>query len=243
MAGRRLDIRPTAEDAADAAAAFIAEIVRGAREQRGACHLALAGGSTPVACYERLGPLVDDWSGVHLWLGDERCVAFDHPESNGRLVHDRLAAPGAELHRPPEGAAPGEQARAYGAELAEALGGDEQTGAPVLDLVLLGLGPDGHTCSLFPGHPALTARAPVVAVLDAPKPPPERITITRPVIDAARSRLVLTTGPGKAPAVARLLGAPGRDAPVSLLRPSDTTVLVDEAAATEVAEADRAGLR
>lgn len=243
MAARRLEIRTTAEEAADAAAALIAEVVRAALEDRGACHLALAGGSTPVACYERLGPLVDDWSGVHLWLGDERCVPFDHPESNGRLVSDRLAAPGATLHRPPEGAEPGEQARAYGAELTEALPAEDGTGAPVLDLVLLGLGPDGHTCSLFPGHPALTARAPVVAVLDAPKPPPERITITRPVVDAARARLVLTTGAGKAPAVARMLGAPGRDAPVSLLRPVDTTVLVDEAAATEVSEADRIGVR
>ena len=240
MADRRLEIRPSAEETADRAAELIADVVRTSLAQRGTCHLALAGGSTPVAAYERLGSLVKDWGGVHLWLGDERCVPRDHPESNGRLVHDRLAAPGATLHRPPDDADAAGQARAYGEQLATLAPTDGQ-GVPALDLVLLGLGPDGHTCSLFPGHPALTARQPVVAILDAPKPPPERITITRGVIDAGRSRLVLTNGAGKAPAVARLLGAPGRDAPVSLVRRADTTVLVDEAAASEIADADREG--
>ncbi|MEH3054336.1 MAG: 6-phosphogluconolactonase [Patulibacter minatonensis] len=127
----------------------------------------LAGGTTPGLLYDELTKQRFDWTGVHLWIGDERCVPHEHPDSNVRLVHERLPAPGAVLHAPPPVGTPEIRAAAYAAQLKDY----------VLDLVLLGLGEDAHTASLFPGNAAIDDPATVVAVHDAPKPPPERISL------------------------------------------------------------------
>jgi 6-phosphogluconolactonase len=183
-------ILDTAEDVAAAGAADIAKALRG-----GARTLVLAGGTTPRRCYELLSGLDIEWGRVAVLFGDERCVQPDHPDSNYRMARESLldrVAP-ATVHRMPGELGPDEGAAAY-APVVGAV-------AP-LDVVLLGVGEDGHTASLFPGHPALRARGFAVGIRDAPKPPPERVTLTLPALQAARQVIVLATGEGKADAVA-----------------------------------------
>jgi 6-phosphogluconolactonase len=180
----RLSTLPDPDSAANHAATEIASILLEALDQRGVAHLALAGGSTPRRAYELLAGLLEDWSAVELWYGDERCVGPDDPDSNHRLVVDsllahipaRAASPAPALHRtlpaqveqsqrpermgPLEHRIPGElgpeaAARAYAAELRARVAPAEQGGLPVLDVALLGIGEDGHTASLFPGNPAV----------------------------------------------------------------------------------------
>jgi 6-phosphogluconolactonase len=205
------------EAAAERAAGLLAEMIEEALAQRGAAHLVLSGGTTPERAYARLGPLVADWRGVHVWFADERCVGPDDPASNARLVRETLVAPGASVHRI-EGERGAEAAAAAYARL---------LGERVLDVVLLGLGPDGHTASLFPGHPALEADGRVAPVHDAPKPPPDRVTLTRATLDGVRRRVLLVTGAEKAQALAAALGPPTPATPASLLRREGLDVVVD----------------
>jgi 6-phosphogluconolactonase len=224
-------VAETAAEAADAAADRLTSAIEDARRERGAAHVALAGGTTPRRTYELLAARVDDWSGVEVWFGDERAVGPDDPESNYRMVSETLLAPGGgpgvhriEGERGPEGAA-----AEYAAKLEERL--PRQDGVPVLDLALQGLGPDGHTASLFPGNPAVQATGACVAVHDAPKPPPDRITLTVPVLRAARAIVFLATGDEKADAVRGLLAGPDARVPASLLGGERTEVIADRAAA------------
>lgn len=204
-----------AEGCARRAAAFVAEAIGG-----GARHVTLAGGTSPMRSYELLGALVDDWDGVHLWYGDERCVPFDHPDSNHGQARARLHAPGATWH-PMEGElGPEVGAERYAAEL-----GDTQ-----LDVTLLGMGPDGHTASLFPHHPLLDARGIAAGITDSPKPPPERITLTLPALNASSRILLLVTGEEKRDALQRVLAGPDRGTPASLLAHDRLVVIADAAA-------------
>ena len=183
------NVLDTAEDVAAAAASEIAETLRD-----GARTLVLAGGTTPRRCYELLSHLEVEWGRVCVLFGDERCVHPDHPESNYRMAREALldrVSP-ATVHRMPAELGPDEAAGVY-AHLVAAV-------AP-LDIVLLGVGEDGHTASLFPGHAALFASALAVGVRDAPKPPPQRVTLTLPALRAARRVIILATGAGKAEAV------------------------------------------
>ena len=181
----------SAEDVAAAAAADIAEALR-----EGARSLVLAGGTTPRRCYELLTHLDVEWGRVSLLFGDERCVHPDHPDSNYRMVRETLlsrVAP-ATVHRIPAELGPDEAASAYANVIA---------GLVPLDVVLLGIGEDGHTASLFPGHPELEADGWAVGVRNAPKPPPSRVTLTFKALRGARRVIILATGAGKADAVAR----------------------------------------
>jgi 6-phosphogluconolactonase len=230
----RLTTVADAEAAAARAAEVIARHLTDARERRGIAHLSLAGGSTPRRAYELLAPLLD-WDGVHLWFGDERCVGPQDPESNYRMVAESLLAradvPVDQVHRVLGEEGPDDAADAYAAELRAHVAPDAQ-GMPVLDVAHLGLGEDGHTASLFPDHPALDVEdAPCVAVRDSPKPPPERVSLTLPVLRAARSTILLTAGAGKAQAVAAVLAGPDRHVPASLLASNRFEVIVDDAAA------------
>jgi 6-phosphogluconolactonase len=190
---------------------------------RGVAHVALAGGTTPKRAFGLLGPLVSDWSDVHLWFGDERCVGPDDPDSNFRMARENLQAPGAVWHRI-EGELGAEEAAArYSAEL----------GDTVLDLTMLGLGEDGHTASLFPNNPGLDAEGVAIPVHDSPKPPPDRISLTFAVLNASRAILLLTEGAGKAVPLAAALGEPSRDTPASLLDRDRLTVVADAAALPE----------
>jgi 6-phosphogluconolactonase len=207
------------DDAAGAAAALL-------REAGG--HLCITGGSTPKAAYERVGGERHDWSGVDFWFTDERCVPPDHEHSNFRMADEALLsrATGAKVHRmkgelgPAEGAA--DQAREY-----------EAAGRPAFDLVLLGMGPDAHICSLFPGADALGERERPVVGVETPGMAPlvSRITFTLPVVNSARQIVFLVTGEDKADAVGRAFsGRRDPTAPASLVE-GEVMVLLDEEAA------------
>lgn len=200
-------VESTADAASLAAAALLARAVSDAIATRGAAHLALSGGSTPRRCYELLGPLVADWRAVHIWFCDERCVAPDDPQSNFAMATDTLDAPGAVWHRIKGELGAVGAAGVYERELA----------GRVLDIALLGIGEDGHTASLFPGHPALEAAGRVVAVSGAPKPPPERVSLTLQALDGVRELVLLVSGHEKGPALAAALATPSLQTPASLL--------------------------
>jgi 6-phosphogluconolactonase len=224
-------VADTPDAAAEAAADRLTAAIGKAREARGAAHVALAGGTTPRRTYELLASRIDDWTGVEVWFGDERAVGPDDPESNFRMASETLLAGGhgPEVHRIEGERGPAEAAAGYAAELERRL--PREDGLPVLDLALQGLGPDGHTASLFPGNAAVEANGTCVAVPAAPKPPPDRITLTVPVLRAARSIVFLATGAEKADAVRGLLAGPDPTVPSSLLGGDRTEVIVDRAAA------------
>jgi len=189
------------EATAERAAIEIARALESAREQRGVAHLALSGGSTPARTYELLAGALEDWDGVEIWFADERCVGPEDEESNYRLAAETLLRPAgidpAWVHRMVGELGPDEGARRY-AEALRAGFTSEQTSSPgasalpVLDLIVLGIGPDGHVASLFPGAPTLDAgpEAVCLGVRDSPKPPPERITLSLAVLRAARECLL-----------------------------------------------------
>ncbi len=233
----RVIVHDDPESAAAAAAELLAGRIALRLRSAGVAHVALAGGTTPRRVYERIGPLVPEWDAVHLWLGDERVVPAEHPDANVAMVRASLLrglAPPPVLHPVQTGLGADGACDAYEAALA-ALVPRHASGMPQLDIALLGLGEDGHTASLFPNAPALnvTGRACVV-VRDAPKPPPVRITLTLPVLGAARERIVLATGREKAMAAARAVGAPTPEVPASLLPRLHTTFVLDAAAAAFV---------
>ena len=180
----------TAEEVAEAAAAEIAEVLRG-----GAKTLVLAGGTTPRRCYELLAELDVEWGRVAVLFGDERCVPPGHPDSNYRMAKESLLdrVMPATVYRIPAELGPDEGADEYAEVVANV--------AP-LDFVLLGVGEDGHVGSLFPGHAALHADGLTIGIRDSPKPPPERVTITMEAIRDAGRVMILATGKGKAAAVA-----------------------------------------
>ena len=173
---------------------------------RGSCSIALAGGNTPRPVYALLAkpPLGDrvDWSRVSVFWGDERGVPPDDKDSNYGMARDALLdhvpVPAAQVHRmEAERADRDAAARAY-----------ERLLPDPLDILVLGVGPDGHTASLFPGSPVLRETERRVVPVDGPKPPPRRMTITPPVIRAAREIVVIATGADKAGVIARAVQGP-----------------------------------
>jgi len=212
------------------AAALIGELLAATRAARGRAHLALAGGTTPAGVYARLRS--DDWSAVELWFGDERCVGPEDPASNYRMVAATLLghAGGARVHRI-EGELGAEPAAAAYDTLLRDRVSDDGGPLPVLDILLLGIGEDGHTASLFPHNAALTATGVAcVAVHDAPKPPPDRVSLSLATLRAARHTILLASGTGKADALTRALGPRDPAVPASLLNRDRLTVIADDAA-------------
>jgi 6-phosphogluconolactonase len=209
-----------AEEVAARSAEAIATAVAAARATHGEAHLCVAGGSTPRRCYQLLGPLLDTWEHVHLWYGDERCVPPEDPEANVRMVREALIAPGAIEHRMRGELGPDEGAAQYAQEL----------GDTIMDLTLNGMGPDGHTASLFPHHPLLDAKGLTAGISDSPKPPPERITLTLQALNASNRLMLLVAGADKAEALARVLAGPDRGTPASLLDRDKLDVVADAAA-------------
>jgi 6-phosphogluconolactonase len=202
-----------------AAVAVAAADVVAAAIEGGLRTLVLAGGSTPRRAYELLAGRDLPWGRVTVLFGDERCVPADDPESNYRMAHETLLErvhPGS-VHR-----MPGE----LGAEAAAVLyDGIVRSLAP-LDLVLLGMGPDGHTASLFPGHPRLDAEGAAIAVHDAPKPPPDRVSLSLGTLREARRVVLMVTGADKAEALA---AARRGEVPAGLIPGAE--VLADRSAA------------
>jgi 6-phosphogluconolactonase len=174
-----------------------------------------------------------------VWFADERCVEPDDDESNYKLARETLleGAAGldpARVHRMQGELGPERGAESYEQELRANAPLDEQDVA-TLDVIVLGIGPDGHIASLFPGAPALDVQAPALClgVHDSPKPPPERLTLTLPVLHAAKRCVLLATGAAKADAIDAMLAEPSRHVPASLLRRGRLSVIVDDAASPE----------
>jgi 6-phosphogluconolactonase len=226
MTGGPIEVRCLV-DADAVAGAMASEILAAAAEAiggRGRFALVLAGGRTPLAAYNLLVGEDADWDRWHIFLGDERCLAASEPGRNSASAAeafvDRVPIPAENIHWIPAELGAESAAEAYEAVI-----------APVLpfDLVLLGMGEDGHTASLFPGHP-LSEGPLVVAVEGAPKPPPERVSLTPRALAACRRMLIVITGADKRGAV----DAWRRGADLPVIRVASqgrARVLLDEAAA------------
>lgn len=220
----------------ETAAALIARVLADASARRGRAAVALSGGSTPRRVYERLahdrvlrGAM--PWAATEFFWGDERWVAADHPDHNARMAIEACLAhvpvDPAQIHPMPTGAAsPAAAALAYEALLAAHV--PSADGLPQFDLLMLGMGDDGHTLSLFPGSAALheAERACVAVPAPALEPRVPRLTLTPPVVRVAAHVLLLTSGPGKAAVLARIDAAPTDidRYPIHLLRHAQGTV-------------------
>ncbi len=240
---------PQLERAADPAALarlaaeWVIRLAGEAVASRGAFSVALAGGSTPRALYQLLAdpgaPYRDriPWPSVHAFFGDERAVPPDDPQSNYRMARSALLerVPVGAVHRIAGELGAAEAAARYEAELRAHFG---EAGVPQFDLVLLGLGTDGHTASLFPGSPALLERRRWAVAAPGPPPSTERITLTVPVLEAARAAGFLAAGPDKSQPVRRLVRpGPGEELiPAARIRfGGNLHVWIDAAAAAELA--------
>ena len=229
MNGREIEIL-VFDDEEAAAAACADRLVEAARA---GLEIALTGGSTPRRAYELAASREQDWSRAGAWWGDERCVPPDDDRSNYRMareaVLDRVSQP-PRVHRIRGELDPAEAAEEYERELGETQ----------LDLVLLGLGPDGHVASLFPGAPTLEERERRVVAAEAGHEPfVPRVTLTLPVLCSGRSVLFLVTGEGKAEAArAAFVEEPSRQTPGSLVRARDgsTVAILDRAAASSLSQ-------
>ncbi|MEA3275035.1 MAG: 6-phosphogluconolactonase [Pseudomonadota bacterium] len=223
-ASGRFELLANADSVANRAADEILLRAAQAVAGRGRFRILLAGGSTPLAAYRLLRTRTADWSDWEVYFGDERCLPPDHPERNS------LAARRALLDQVP---IPPENIFAIPAELGAEQAAHEyaKTIAPALpfDLVLLGMGEDGHTASLFPSHPIPESEL-VIPVHDAPKPPPDRVSLTPRSLSSCREMLILVTGAGKREALAAWRG--GAELPVARVAAAGSArVFVDADAA------------
>jgi 6-phosphogluconolactonase len=235
MSDATIHCHPDAEAVAAAAAEHLAEAARRASAERGRFRVALSGGSTPRLLYQRLvlpqlGAAID-WRRWEIFFGDERSVPPDHPQSNYRMANEawfsRVPLPGSSVHRI-QGELDGAEAAAlYEAEL----------GHQPLDLVLLGMGDDGHTASLFPGTAALAERERRAVATKSPVPPFDRVSMTLRALNEARTVVFLVTGAAKAKRLAQVLAEriapPSADAlPASRVQPVSNALhfYVDQAA-------------
>jgi 6-phosphogluconolactonase len=233
-----VQVYPSADALTGAAAEAVAGAARAAVAARGRFTVALAGGGTPRPVYELLATAYRDavdWSRVEVFFGDERCVPPDHESSNYRMAHRTLLAcvPAGRVHRMRGERAAADAAARYDAELRDAVGA-EPDGA-TFDLVLLGVGADGHTASLFPGAAALDEVERWAVAVQAPDDAPvrDRVTLTFPALDAARHTLVLCAGAAKHHVVHAVRTDPtaGRRYPAARVRAlGDVRWMVDEGA-------------
>ena len=211
---------PDADTVCAQAVARILAAAAAAIAARGCFRLVLAGGTTPEKVYRQLAGSDADWSAWQLYFGDERCLPADDAERNSVMAAsawlEQVAIPADNVHPIPAELGAKAAAQAYTA-LVEA--------ARPFDMVLLGIGEDGHTASLFPGHQH-PRHAAVHAVHDAPKPPPERVSLSRESLSDAHEVMVLVTGAGKRDALHRWQG--GDDLPVAQITARNSvTVLMD----------------
>ena len=199
---------PDADALTQAAEAIVGDAVLHAVERRGRCALVLAGGGTPRALYERLAAYDAarlPWNLIDVWFGDERCVPPDDPASNYGMAREallsRVPIPPENVHRVRGELGSSAAAEAYEAELRAAFGAPNASSGEGFDLVLLGVGTEGHTASLFPDHPALDVTdrwtAPVDPAPPTAKPLVPRVTLTFPALAGAAEVLFLATGAAK----------------------------------------------
>ena len=213
---------------AQEAAVWIAAAVQEAIAARGLCRLALAGGETPRAVHEALASRKVEWARVQITFGDERCVPPDDADSNFRMakesLFDRVTIPAGNIFRLRGEIAPEDAAREYEEKLAAVAARFGET-RYIHDLILLGMGPDGHTASLFPGSPALDETVRNVLPATGPKPPPQRLTMTFPLLNAARKVCFLVKSAEKLPLVEKIF-AGDKSFPAGRVQAESVTWLV-----------------
>jgi 6-phosphogluconolactonase len=228
-----------------AAAERIVAVASAAIKARRRFDWALSGGSTPKQLYSLLGTAQFatriDWQRVHLFWGDERCVPPDHPDSNYRMVRESLltaiSIPEVNVHRMLAELSPAHAATEYERDLAQHFKQTPGTTPPQFDLMLLGMGPDGHTASLFPGTPALQEKARWVVPNRVDKLDSWRLSLTFPVINAARQVSFLVSGADKAAPLSQVLAqGPASALPAALVQPTAGEVewLIDQPAAAAI---------
>ena len=242
-------VEPDAEHLARAAAEALVARLAAAQAVRGSASVVLTGGGIGIAVLEHVARLAEepvretiDWENVDVWWGDERWVPADSDERNEKQARGallgRVGVPDHRIHAMPpsdgEFAGP-EDAAAWYAEQVRAAAADGAA-LPRWDLLLLGMGPEGHVASIFPDSPAVGDERAVIAVRDCPKPPPIRISLGFPAINAAEEVWLLVSGEGKAPAVARALsGATPTELPAAGVHGTRATRwLLDRAAAAKL---------
>lgn len=212
---------------------LMADAAARAIDARGVYTMALTGGSAAQLCYPVLAQAPLPWEKTHVFFGDERCVPADHADSNFALAHkallSRVPIPQDHIHRIEGELAPAEAAARYQEVLRAHTDG-------VLDVVHLGMGPDGHVCSLFPGHALLQSKRLVDSLTDSPKPPAARVTLTLPCLAAARALFFLVAGSNKSDAVREVMFAPDSSLPAALASRAarDAHWLLDDAAAVHL---------
>jgi 6-phosphogluconolactonase len=243
MTACRVEVVKDPAAIARAAAELVVTLAAQTASARRPFHVLLAGGTTPKALYTLVASLAYrsrvDWERVVFFFGDERAVPPDDPQSNFRMADEALFRPlgiaGSSIHRMrAEAEDLKAAAAAYEDELRASFGA-----FPRFDLVLLGMGTDGHTASLFPGSPVLKEQSRWVApVLDAPEPPHRRLTVTLPVLNAGHQVLFMVAGRHKAPALREVLEgtAPPEQYPAKCIQPGPERLrwLVDEAAGADL---------
>jgi 6-phosphogluconolactonase len=246
-------VAPDADRLARTVAAALVARLAAAQAVHGSASVVLTGGGIGTAVLEQVAALaaapehaVVDWAQVDVWWGDERFVPVDDPERNERAAKeaflDRVPLDPERVHPMPSSDAGFDEPEAAAAWYADQLGEAAGAGSalPRLDVLLLGMGPEGHVASIFPGSPAAADQRPVVAVRDCPKPPPTRVSLTFPAICAAEEVWLLVTGEGKAPAVAAALADadPARLPAAGARGTRATRWLLDAAAASGLPAAD-----
>jgi 6-phosphogluconolactonase len=234
---RLVNVFPDALDVATAVAARLETVIECDLAARGECHIVLTGGTVGIAVLRHVATThTIDWRDVHVWWGDERFVASDSEDRNDGQAWDaflaRIDIPEENIHRMASTQSSDSveaAAESYAADLAEFFGAD----FPHFDVVLLGVGPDAHVASLFPNLPGVREIGKtVIAVRDSPKPPPERVSLSLPSINAARRVWVVAAGHDKAAAIkTAFTPSNSGETPVSSVHGIDETVFfVDETA-------------
>ena len=232
-------------DPNEAAAAFGRYLMNKLEESQN-FHCALSGGSTPKLLFEYLASHYKDskgWSKLHVYWGDERCVPPEHNESNFKMTKDlllgKVAIPEGNVHRIMGENDPSTEALRYSGVLKKSL--PETSDVPVLDMVILGMGDDGHTASIFPHEIELLTSDQACAVATHPTTGQNRVTLTGQVINAAREVIFLVTGEGKKSRVSEIFNKEGEweKYPVSYISPASGKLLwyVDQAAVSSISPA------
>lgn len=223
----RIAIYPDIDTLSHEAAQYVVRIASESIVTHGRFTIALSGGTTPRTLYGLLGsePYRGqiDWALVHIFWSDERCVPPDSPDSNYHMAHEVLLSqipiPAQQVHRMPADQ-PNRNAASqeYSVEMQHTFGTNS---VPSFDLIQLGMGPEGHTASLFPHQASLHEQQHLVIPVSVPKPPPDRLTFTPPVLNAARNVLFLVTGADKADALHAVLEGPYQpdEYPAQIVRP------------------------
>lgn len=206
---KKFNVYANPEAVAQAAADYLFQQITSCVKNKGLCHVVLPGGSTPARCLQLLTKQALPWENIHWYPGDERCYPVGHAERNDTMIYKKLFSqqPNTAKNFHPIAAelGPEQGAEAYATLLA----------GKNIDIVMLGMGKDGHTASLFPGNIALDDRRRAVAVFNAPKPPLERVSIGLHTLKNADEKLVIATGSNKRDALIKL--KEGEPLPVSLL--------------------------